>query len=104
MYDVNTPYGYVYSEDSLKEVLEKMGFDYDELARYMAVGSEYAENLDEAKEMQDYYERVADGALQDLHGLAEEVEAWADYLESGKRKYTKADVAQKLRGAISNYL
>ena len=104
MFDVDTIYGYVHSEDTLKEVLEKMGFDYYELVCYMTAGSEYAEELQHAKEMADYYERIADGEYQNLRGLADEVEAWAEFLESGKRKYTKADVAHELRRAINNYL
>lgn len=88
----------------MEQWLQDCGTSYDELsAMYEAIGeSRYQREIAHLYECLDEKEMIADGHLQDLSTLIDEIEAVAEKLRSGKsgKGYTKADLADALDYAV----
>ncbi len=95
---------WIHDLSDMERWLQDCGTSYDELsAMYEEIGeSLYQREITHLYECIDEKEMIADGHLQDLNMLIEEVEAVAEKLRSGRsgKGYTKTDLADALDYAV----
>jgi len=87
----------------IEEWLESCGTSFDEMFGAFTQCSDYEDEIENLRNCVEEQEMIADGHLQDLQMLCEELSAIADKLRSNKkgRGYTKNDLANAIDYAIS---